>query len=188
MSTSELVARYERLPLELVRRPAFELGTGVHIQKSVNADRSRLFQALTVPEYIDAWLVAPNALPGSMSVTMGPDCFVVSYNLRNGREERFVGSYKVLRRGKIQFAWRRDSFDETTWSLVRIRLVATLGAPRCTSPTSDWMRSSMPITRCYGRLLWKNWHACSDTARLETGGTLSVARPESAGHFRRGTR
>lgn len=127
MSTSEVVARYERLPLELVRRSAFELGTEVRIQKSVNSDRSRLFQALTVPEYIDAWFVAPNALPGSMSVTMGPNCFVVSYRLRSGREERFVGSYKVLRRGKIQFAWRRDSFDETTWSLVRIRLVGNFG-------------------------------------------------------------
>ena len=123
MSTSELVARYERLPLELVRQPAFEVGAGVCVQQSVNADRSRLFQALTVPEYIDAWLVAPDAVPGSTSVTMGPNCFVVSYRSRNGREERFVGSYKVLRRGKVQFTWRRDNFHETSCSLVKIRLL-----------------------------------------------------------------
>lgn len=123
MSTSELVARYERLPLEWVKRPGLDDGTEVTVQKSVNADRSRLFQALTLPEYIDAWFIAPLAIPGSTSVTKGPDCFLVSYRLRDGREERFVGSYKVLRRGKVQFSWRRDSFHETTSSLVRIRLL-----------------------------------------------------------------
>lgn len=127
MSTSNFVARYERLPLEWVRRTSFEDAAEVTVQRSVNADRSRLFQALTLPEYIDAWFVAPDAAAGSTVVTMGPDCFVVSYRLLDGRERRFVGSYKVLRRAKIQFAWRQDSFEETESSLVRIRLQGDFG-------------------------------------------------------------
>lgn len=122
MSTSEFVAGYQPLPLDWAKGTSLDKATEVSVWKSVNADRSRLFQALTLPEYMDAWLVAPFALPGSTSVTVGPDCFLVSYK-RNGREERFVGSYKVLRRGKVQFSWKRDSFDETTSSLVRIRLM-----------------------------------------------------------------
>jgi uncharacterized protein YndB with AHSA1/START domain len=126
MSTSNFVARYERLPLEWVRRGDFEHSAEVVVSRSVNADRNRIFQALTLPEYIDAWFVAPGSVPGSTSVTMGPDCFVVSYRLLDGGEERFVGSYKVLRRGKVQFAWRRDTFQETS-SLVKIRLQGDFG-------------------------------------------------------------
>lgn len=127
MSTSNFVARYERLPLEWVRRTSFEDGAEVNVHRSVNADRNRLFQALTLPEYIDAWFAAPDAMAGSTAVTMGPDCFVVSYKLLGGGEQRFVGSYKVLRRGKVQFAWRRDSFQDTDSSLVRIRLQGDFG-------------------------------------------------------------
>ena len=126
MSTSNFIARYERLPLEWVRRGDFEHGAEVVVNRSVNADRNRIFQALTLPEYIDAWFVAPGSVAGSTAVTMGPDCFLVSYRLLDGGEERFVGSYKVLRRGKVQFAWRRDAFNETS-SLVKIRLQGDFG-------------------------------------------------------------
>jgi len=127
MSTGNFVARYERLPMEWVRRTSFEDAVEVSVRRSVNADRNRLFQALTVPEYIDAWFAAPDSAPGSTIVTMGPDCFVVSYRLLDGGEERFVGSYKVLRRGKVQFAWRRDTFQKATSSLVKIRLEGDFG-------------------------------------------------------------
>ena len=126
MSTSNLVARYERLPLQWVRRTSFEGEGEITVHRSVNADRSRLFQALTLAEYIDAWFVAPGALAGSTSVTMEPDSFVVRYRLLDGREQRFIGSYKVLRRGKVQFAWT-DAFRETSSSLVRIRLLGDFG-------------------------------------------------------------
>lgn len=127
MSTSNFVARYERLPLEWVRRTSFEEGAGVSVLRSVNADRNRLFQALTLTEYMDAWFVAPDSVAGSTAVTLGPDCFVVTYKLRDGGEQRFVGSYKVLRRGKVQFAWRRDGLHEAASSLVRIRLQGDFG-------------------------------------------------------------
>jgi len=126
MSTSNLVARYERLPLQWVKRTSFEGEAELTVHRSVNADRSRLFQALTLAEYIDAWFVAPDAVPGSTSVTMGQDCFVVRYRLLDGREERFIGSYKVLRRGKVQFAWT-DASREASSSLVRIRLLGDFG-------------------------------------------------------------
>jgi uncharacterized protein YndB with AHSA1/START domain len=126
MSTSNLIARYERLPLQWVRRTSFEGDAEVTIHRSVNADRSRLFQALTLAEYIEAWFVAPGAVSGSTSVTMGPDGFVVRYRLLDGGEERFVGSYKVLRRGKVQFAWTNAS-REASSSLVRIRLLGDFG-------------------------------------------------------------
>src|SRR3569833_1959158 len=126
-NTSNFVARYERLPLEWVKRRDFEDDAEEVVSRSVNADRSRIFRALTLAEYMDAWFVAPGSVSGSTAVVMGPNCFLVSYKLLDGGEERFIGTYKVLRRGKVQFAWRRDSFQETTLSLVKIRLQGDFG-------------------------------------------------------------
>jgi uncharacterized protein YndB with AHSA1/START domain len=127
MSTSNVVSHYERLPLEWVRRKRVDDGVEVSVRRSVNADRSRLFQALTLPEYIEAWFVVPDAVPGSTSVAMGPGCFVVRYRLVDGSEELFVGSYKLLRRGKVQFAWTRQSLPDASSSLVKIRLEGDFG-------------------------------------------------------------
>jgi len=127
MSTSNSVARYERLPQEWVRGSDFRRGVDIKVTKSVNADRNRLFQALTLPEYIDAWFAAPRSIPGSTAVTMGPDCFLVSYKRVDGGVERFVGSFKVLRRTKVQFSWKRDHFFESDLSLVKIRLQGDFG-------------------------------------------------------------
>ena len=122
MSTSDFAARYDRPALEWARRTGLEDGVEVSVQRSINADRNRLFQALTVPEYIDTWFVAPDAVSGTTAVTKGPNCFVVSYCSLDGSDKRFVGSYKVFRRGKVQFAWRQHAYGETSSSLVRIRL------------------------------------------------------------------
>ena len=122
MRTSDFAARYKRLPLEWARRTSLEDGAEVSVSLSMNADRNRLFQALTFPEYIDTWFVAPDATPGTTAVTKGANCFVVSYRSLDGSDKRFVGSYKVFRRGKVQFAWRQHAYGETSSSLVRIRL------------------------------------------------------------------
>lgn len=127
MSTSNLIARYERIPQEWVRRAPGERDARVTVSRSVSADRTRLFQALTLAEYMDAWFVAPGSVSGSTAVAMCPDCFLVSYDLLRGGQERFVGSYKVLRRGKIQFTWKRDEFHETNSSLVKIKLQGDFG-------------------------------------------------------------
>jgi hypothetical protein len=58
---------------------------------------------------------------------MKPDCFLIWYDLSNGGRERFVGSYKVLRRSKVQFSWKRDGFQEANSSLVKIRLQGDFG-------------------------------------------------------------
>lgn len=127
MSTSNLVARYERVPLLRLNPARVEDSAVVTVERSVNADRDRIFQVLTVSEYIDAWFSAPGSTAGSTEVTTGPECFLVSYRLVNGGEERFVGSYKVLRRGKIYFTWGRYGFEEGSSSLVRIRLKGDFG-------------------------------------------------------------
>ena len=127
MSTTNVVARYERLPLEWVRRTSISQLAEVTAIRTADADRNRIYQALTLPEYVDAWLVVPGAVARSTVVAIGEDGFLVTYRLAEGREERCFGFYKVLRRGKVQFAWRREGFDHSRTSLVRIQLQGDFG-------------------------------------------------------------
>ncbi|HXS75412.1 MAG TPA: SRPBCC domain-containing protein [Terracidiphilus sp.] len=155
MSTSNFVARYERLPQEWARSSNFEHAVEVRVTKSVNADRNRIFQALTLPEYIDAWFTAPRAVTGSTAVTMGPDCFLISYGRLEGGTERFIGSYKVLRKSKVQFSWKRDHFVETELSLVKIRL------------QGDFGRTTVQLTHVGLEESEKDWYADLWTGSLE---------------------
>jgi len=155
MSTTTYAARYERIPQDWSTRGNNGREAQVTSFKSVNADRNRLFQALTLPEYIDAWFVAPGSAPGSTAVAMGADCFLISYDRLEGGPERFVGSYKVMRRSKIQFSWKRGCFDETTSSLVKIRL------------QGDFGRTTVHLTHI-GLEEWENaWYSALWDASLE---------------------
>ena len=127
MSTYNLVARNESVSQKWAEPVSIGEATQVTVIRSVNADRNRLFQALSLGEYIDAWFAAPGSVPGSTSVAMKPDCFLIRYDRSEGGQERFIGSYKVLRRSKVQFSWKREGLQQASSSLVKIRLQGDFG-------------------------------------------------------------
>jgi uncharacterized protein YndB with AHSA1/START domain len=110
------LARNWNVPL-----PVEPLST-VSIVRSIHADRQRLFQALTMAEYVEAWFSPPGSPGGSTSVTMNPNSFSITYRAANTHQHRILCQYKVMRRSKIHFTWKRDSFEDTATSMVRIRL------------------------------------------------------------------
>jgi hypothetical protein len=61
MATNELVTQPVRA---IGDRLALEQSFCINATRSVNADRQRVFHALTVPEYIETWFSAPGALAG----------------------------------------------------------------------------------------------------------------------------
>lgn len=127
MSTDNLV-RQPGTPIHEWRASApAEQSFSVSVIKSVNADRQRIFQALTLSEYIEAWFSAPDALPGHMIVAASPATISISYSRFDGGRCRFLGSYKAFRRSKVLLAWKRDTFFEIAPSLVMIRLHGDFG-------------------------------------------------------------
>jgi uncharacterized protein YndB with AHSA1/START domain len=99
----------------------------ISVAASVNADRHRIFQALTVSEYIEAWFSPPGAIEGSTEVFAGTDSFLATYVSSAGERARILCSYKVCRRGKLLFTWEHNALSEAEPSVVKIRMLGDFG-------------------------------------------------------------
>jgi hypothetical protein len=91
---------------------------------SVNADRHRLLQALTVPEYMEAWISIPGA---SQDQRITATCAAERYWILACSGAGFIttisGSYRVCRMRKLVFTWSKGSAAKALPSLVTIRLL-----------------------------------------------------------------
>lgn len=127
MSTST----FGRQPVRIIREwksyAPTELPLSVSVMRSVNANRQRIFQALTVPEYIETWFAAPGALLGSTAVFAREGFFSISYADTRGEQIRIFCSYKAIRRSKLLFTWRNETTSDRIPSLVKIRLLGDFG-------------------------------------------------------------
>src|SRR5579863_3994281 len=72
----------------------------ISVMKSLNADRQKIFQAVTVPEYIETWLSPPGALAGSTAVFASEDSLSI-YCGADGERRRIFCLYKAVRRSKL---------------------------------------------------------------------------------------
>lgn len=118
----------------------------VSVMASVNADRHRIFQAFTVPEYIEAWFSPPGAIEGSTEVFAGVDFFSASYLCEWHERCMILCSYKVCRRSKLHFTWERYALSEALPSLVKIRL------------QGDFGRTTVHLTHVGVALSDQQWH------------------------------
>ena len=94
---------------------------------SVHADRHRIFQPLTVPEYIEAWFSVPGEVAGHIDVFAGQNFLTISVSARQRQHFTIFCSYKVCRRSKLIFTWENSGLSETVPSLVNIRLLGDFG-------------------------------------------------------------
>jgi uncharacterized protein YndB with AHSA1/START domain len=113
---------------------------------SVNADRHRVFQALTVPEYIEAWFSPPGAIHGSTEVFAGTDSFLARYSCVESGRSSILCSYKVCRRGKLLFTWEHNALSEAAPSMVKIRMLG------------DFSRTTVHVTHVGLTLSDQQWH------------------------------
>ncbi len=87
----------------------------------MNADRYRLFQALTVPEYMEAWLCLGGDARHQASVSRNASGFRIDFRGPPGQEVSIAGTYLVYRRSKLVFTWQMGAGDGQH-SVVLIRL------------------------------------------------------------------
>jgi uncharacterized protein YndB with AHSA1/START domain len=100
------------------QKPCWQISLSV----SVNADRYRLFHALTVPEYMEAWICLPGDKSHShVTVAHTPGSYRID-SCGAGLETTIVGNYLFRRRSKMLFTWRKSSSEDAPVSLVMVRL------------------------------------------------------------------
>ena len=78
----------------------------IHMEFSIRADTRRLFHALTVPEYLEAWLCLPGHHLGcSMAATRIKDDYLLEHYCGASAALSITGSYLVCRRRNVIFSW-----------------------------------------------------------------------------------
>jgi uncharacterized protein YndB with AHSA1/START domain len=131
VTNAQLLQHHQKLPRELASsREQIDDVWRLTIASILNADRSRVFHALTVPEYVEAWLCSPADVLRQLSVSLAPNGFRIKCHAHSGHEIDITASYVMLRRSKVLFTWRRSTLLNGPTSLVLIRLYGEFARTR----------------------------------------------------------
>ncbi len=95
----------------------------INIEVNLAADTRRIFEALTVPEYMEAWLSVPGYHSDChATVSRRVDGFAWEHFCNAGSVIRIAGSYSACLRRKLIFSWKISGGLSTPESRVDIRL------------------------------------------------------------------
>jgi hypothetical protein len=95
----------------------------------VNADAHRISQALTVPEYLEAWISIPNAAPGSCTlVSLADNGYRLDHDCANCPALSISGSFLYCHLRKMRLSWRRTANASYAESVVDFRLRGDFGS------------------------------------------------------------
>jgi uncharacterized protein YndB with AHSA1/START domain len=96
----------------------------VESRVSVGADKTRIFQALTVPEYMETWLSFPGRGARMLiASSLTPNEYRIDQYAPSGPVQKISGCYRVLRRSKLIFTWIKDGWLPSQSSVVWLRLI-----------------------------------------------------------------
>jgi uncharacterized protein YndB with AHSA1/START domain len=105
-------------------------GWDLAISSIANADRSRILRALTVPEYMEAWLCLPGDTMPSVSASRTANGYRIQRFGPHGVEIDISGTYRTFRQAKLLFTWQRNAEETKPTSLVLIRLYGEFARTR----------------------------------------------------------
>jgi hypothetical protein len=101
-------------------------GTGnrsIALSIGVHADARRISQALTEPEYLEAWISMPNVAGDSRIVASKREDGYRLDQVRAGRSiASFLGSFLFCHQRKMRLSWRDAAAPEMTESLIDFRI------------------------------------------------------------------
>ena len=89
----------------------------------IRSDIRRLFHALTVPEYLEAWLSFPDDHSGCSTIaSRNNEDFLVEHSCEGKSAFSITGTYSVCRRHILVFSWQIDGDLSMPRTEVEIRL------------------------------------------------------------------
>ena len=117
------------------------------IATRVHADRRRLFQALTLPEYMEAWIALTGDSDMRLAVSSNSESFSIDIADANRPGPSITGVYLMRRRSKLIFTWKNGWSPDGAMCVVTIRL------------RGDFDRSELVLVHA-GLKTWREfeWH------------------------------
>jgi uncharacterized protein YndB with AHSA1/START domain len=138
-----------------IRNPRVRVASTAEIalRTRVSADPRTVLQALTVPEYLEAWISHPDTHPAcTVRASRIADSYRVDFNYRDVLESSVSGFFRMLMPDKVVLAWRRFGVCNEAESLVSILIYTdTEGS------LVDLRHTSLPsLAECeWHRKLWR---------------------------------
>ena len=151
------------------------------MEVSIRADIRRLFHALTVPEYLEAWMSIPGDHSGCSTIASRiNEDFLVEHSCKGKREFSIAGTYSVCRRHNLTFSWRIDGNLRMPKTEVDIRLRGDFENTRLILQQSGF---TSPSDCAWHRALWSaslgKLTALYDSSHLRTPANLQTGLLES---------
>jgi hypothetical protein len=100
----------------------------VVLSLKIEADSSRVLYALSIPEYIEAWLQTPDAGLQSVFNLVAQESFRIDLYRAAALQASVYGSCCVMSANQVRYNWKRMSPISTTETLVDIQLFCGPGA------------------------------------------------------------
>ncbi len=95
----------------------------VNLECRLAADTGRIFHALTIPEYMEAWICVPSYHLECHIVTCPvAHGFQIEHHCKSGTTTRITGRYLAFLKRKLSFSWSRAGALGSWNSIVDIRL------------------------------------------------------------------
>jgi hypothetical protein len=95
----------------------------ISLEFSLAADTRRIFEALTVPEYMELWISLPGNHPDCCTrADRRMDGFVCEHFCSDRSMVTISGAYSVFLRRKLVFSWKISGVSSTSASLADLRL------------------------------------------------------------------
>ncbi|SPE27794.1 hypothetical protein SBA5_600036 [Candidatus Sulfotelmatomonas gaucii] len=95
----------------------------------VNADARRIAQALTLPEYLEAWLCMPGrSMESHLVASQNPDGYRLDAYSDGRVAVRIIASYCFQHQRKMRLLWRKVCELDYTESIVDFRVRGNFGA------------------------------------------------------------
>jgi uncharacterized protein YndB with AHSA1/START domain len=93
-----------------------------------NADSSRVFYALSIPEYIEAWLQSPDTEELQFVFDLvTPETFRIDLYRSHAFQASVDGSCQVVGANQVRYVWKTTSLTGTIETLVDMKLLCTSG-------------------------------------------------------------
>lgn len=100
----------------------------IRLSVNVNADARRIFQALTVPEYIETWMVFPGQTHDSMIEAAEEENGFRLNHFAAGRKAASIrSSYLFRHQRKMRMFWSKERETGSVESIVDFRLRGNFG-------------------------------------------------------------